>query len=152
MNARGTFSTLKLVKMAKKFLFVAVLLLTVGAQSMIVSCDLRCTLMRASTGCHAVETAGAMVNCHGMSMAPDNQASVSSSDSCPRSGCSTDLTAITKSAAQNDSDPSRHLESAVASMSYLIGSNEHSTNTGFASFRRSGTRPLTQRPGSSLRI
>jgi hypothetical protein len=138
--------------MAKKLLFLAVLLLLVSAQAMTVSCDLRCSLMRASTGCHAMQTAGAMAHCHGMSMEQDKQASVSSSDSCAHSGCRTELTAITKSADQNDAGLSKLLVSAVASLVDPFGSNEHSRTTGFASFSRSESRPLAQRPGSSLRI
>ncbi len=138
--------------MVKKLLFVAVLLLLVSVQAMTVSCELRCSLMRASTGCHAMQTAAPMAHCHGMSMEQGKQASVNSSDSCAHSVCRTELTAITKSADQNDAGPSKLLVSAVASLVDLFGSNEHSRTAGFASFSRSETRPLAQRPGSSLRI
>lgn len=137
--------------MVKKILFVAVLLLLVSVQVMTVGCDLRCSLMRASTGCH-MQTAEPMAHCHGMSMEQDKQASVSSTDSCTHSVCRTELTAITKSADQNDAGPSKLLVSAVASLVDPLGSNERSRAAGFVSFSRSETRPLAQRPGSSLRI
>ena len=138
--------------MVKKILFVAVLLLLVSVQAMTVSCDLRCSLMRASTGCHDMQTSEPMAHCHGMSMDQDKQASVSSSDSCAHSVCRTELTAITKSADQNDAGPSKLLVSAVASLVAPFGTNEQSRTVGFASISRSETRPLAQRPGSSLRI
>lgn len=138
--------------MLKRLLFVTVLLLLVSVQAMTVSCDLRCSLMRASTGCNAMQTAEAMAHCHGMSIVQDKQASVSSTDSCAHSGCRTELTAITKSADQNDAGPSKLLVSAVTSLVDPLGSNEPDRTTGFASFSRSEARPLAQRPGSSLRI
>jgi hypothetical protein len=138
--------------MVKKILFVAVLLLLVSVQAMTVSCDLRCSLMRASTGCHDMQIAEPMAHCHGMSMEQDKQANVSSSDSCAHSGCKTDLTAITKSADQNDAGPSKLLVSAVASLVGSFGSIERSRTAGFASSNRRENRPLAQRPGSSLRI
>ena len=138
--------------MVKKLLFVAVLLILVSVQAMTVSCDLRCSLMRASTGCHDRQTAEPMAHCHGMSMEQDKQASVSSSDSCTHAGCGIELTAITKSADKNDAGPSKLLVSAVASLVDPFGSNEDNRTGGFDSFSRSETRPLAQRPGSSLRI
>ena len=138
--------------MLKKIVFVAILLLLVSVQAMTISCDLRCSLMRASTDCHAMQTAEPMAHCHGMSLEQDKQASVSSSDSCAHSVCRTELTAITKSADKNDAGPSKLLVSAVASLVDSFGSNEQSKTAGFASFTRSETRPLAQRPGSSLRI
>lgn len=138
--------------MFKKLLFVAVLLLLVSVQATAVSCDLRCSLMRASTGCHAMQTAEPMAHCQGMSMEQDKQASVSSSDSCAHSVCRTELTAITKSADQNDACPSKLLVSAVASLVDPFESIERSKTAGFTSFNRRENRPLAQRPGSSLRI
>src|SRR5882757_5962750 len=110
--------------MVKKLLFLAVLLLLVSVQAMMVSCDLRCSLMRASTGCHDMQTPQPMAHCHGMSMEQDKQTSVSSSDSCTHSVCRTELTAITKSADQNDAGPSKLLVSAVASLVDPFGSIE----------------------------
>ena len=139
--------------MLRKLLFVTVLLLLVSVQAMTVSCDLRCSLMRASTGCHNMQTAEPMAHCHGMSMEQDKQASVSSSDSCAHSVCRTELTAIAKSAVdQNGAGASKLLVSAVASLVDPFGTNEQSRTVGFASISRSETRPLAQRPGSSLRI
>src|ERR1035441_6586132 len=88
--------------MLKKFLFVAVLLLLVSVQAMTVSCDLRCSLMRASTCHHAIQTAEPMAHCHGMSMEQGKQASMNSSDSCDHTSCRIQLTAVTKSANRID--------------------------------------------------
>jgi len=138
--------------MFRKLLFVTVLLLLVSVQAMTVNCDLRCSLMRASTGCHATQTAEPMAYCHGMSMEQGKQASVSSSDSCAHASCGTELTAITKNVNQNATASSKLLALAVASLVDPFGCNEPNRTTGFASFSRSGTTPLAQRPGSSLRI
>ena len=138
--------------MVKKLLFVAVLLLFVSVQAMTVSCDLRCSLMRTSTGCHVMQTAEPMAHCHGMGMEQDKQASVRSTDPCAHSVCRTELTAISKSADQNDAGPTKLLVSTVASLVDPFGTNEPSRTADFTSIIRSETRPLTQRPGSSLRI
>ena len=139
--------------MFKRLLFVAVLLLLVGVQAMTASCELRCSLMSASTGCHTMQAAEPMAHCHGMSMEQDKQASVSSSDSCARSACRTELTAITKSADQNDAGPSKLLASAVDLLVDPLGSSGSSRADAFAALRRrSGSSPLAQRPGTSVRI
>lgn len=139
--------------MSRKLLFVAALLILVGVQTMTVSCELRCSLMRASTGCNAVQAAEPMAHCHGMSMEQDKQASVSSSDSCAHSPCRTELTAITKSADQNDAGPSKLLTSAVDLLVDPFGSSKSNRADAFAALsRRSGSSPLAQRPGTSLRI
>jgi hypothetical protein len=139
--------------MVKKLLFLAVLLLLVSVQAMTVSCDLRCSLMRASTGCHDMRTAEPMAHCHGMSMEQDKQASVSSSDSCTHADCGIELTAITKSVDQKEAGPSKVLVSTFALSVALFGSCEPTRAAAFAALsRNSGSRPLAQRPGSSLRI
>src|SRR5579863_5194728 len=126
--------------MAKKLLFVAVSLLLVSVQAMTVSCDLRCSLMRASTGCHDKRTAEPMVHCHGMSMEQDKQASLSSSDSCTHASCGIELTAITKSVDQKEAGPSKILGSTVALSVALFGSSEPTSAAAFAEFSRNRTR------------
>src|ERR1035437_9816841 len=144
---------LKLVKMAKKLLFVTVLLLLVSVQAMKVSCELRCSLMRASTDCHAMQTDEEMPHCHAMSMEHDKQASATASDSCTHAACGTDLTAITKCVDQKDAGPSKLLVSAVVLSVDSFGSRGPTRAAAFAALSRgSGSSPYTERPGSSLRI
>lgn len=137
--------------MPKKLLFVTVLLLLVGVQALAVSCDLRCSLMGVSTDSHALHSDMQTPHCHGMSMEQDKQASLTANDSCAPTGCWTELKAIVKSADQNDA--SKLLVSAVALLVDPFGSSEPHRTTTFASVGRSSdSRPLAQRPGSSLRI
>ncbi len=141
--------------MLKKFLFVAVLLLFVSVQALTASCDLRCLLMGASTGCHTSQTNECMPHCHDKSMEQDKQAGVIATNSCAPGGCGcgTGLTAITKSADQNDAGRSKLLVSAVALLVDPSGNSGSNRTTALAALsRRSDSRPHAQRRGSSLRI
>ena|SRR5579859_1539101 len=139
--------------MAKKFLFVTVLLLLVSVQALSASCDIRCSLMGASTQSHALHADMRMSHCHGMSMEQDKQASVTASDSCDPTGCGTGLLALTKSADRSDTVSSKLLISAVALLVDPLESSAASRITAFSSLSRtSDSIPLAQRPGSSLRI
>jgi hypothetical protein len=139
--------------MPKKLLFVAVLLLLVSVQALAASCDLRCSLMGASTHGHAWHTDEQMSNCSGMSMERSQRVSLTANDSCVSNTCGTELKAISKSADQNDADSSKLLISAIALLVDPPGNSASSRLTAFASLsRRSNGRPLAQRPGSSLRI
>ncbi len=139
--------------MVKKLLFVTVLSLLVSVQAMTVSCDLRCSFMRASTNCHAMQSNEQMPHCHGMSMEQDKQASVTAIDSCSHVGCGKDLTAINKVSDQNDGNSNKLLVSAVALLVDPFGSSGSNSAAAFAALSRSsGCKPLAQRPGSSLRI
>jgi hypothetical protein len=138
--------------MLKKLLFVTVLLLLVSVQTLTVSCDLRCSLMGASIDCHALRTDMQMPHCHGMSKEQNKQTSLTASQSCAHTACRTELKAITKSADQKVAGSSRLLVSAVALLvaPFEGGSNKPDTIASLS--RTSDSRPLVQRPGSSLRI
>jgi hypothetical protein len=139
--------------MPKRLLFVTVLLLVVSVQALTASCDVRCSLMRASTGIHASHSDEQMTDCHGMSMERSQRASLISGDSCAATTCGTELKAINKGSDQNDADSSKLLVSAVALLVAPFGNSGSNRTTAFASLsRRSDSRPLAQRPGSSLRI
>jgi hypothetical protein len=139
--------------MPKKLLFVTVLLLLVSVQALAASCDVRCSLMGTSTHGHAWHADERMSHCSGMSMDSDKGASLTASDSCAATTCGTELKAINNSADQNDADSSKLLVSAVALLVDPFGSSGSNRTTAFASLSRiSDGRPLTQRPGSSLRI
>jgi len=139
--------------MPKKLLFVTVLLLLVSVQALAASCDVRCSLMGASPHGHAWHADERMSHCSGMSMDSDKGASLTASDSCAATTCGTELKAINKSTDQSDADSSKLLVSAVALLIDPFGSNGPSKTTAIASLsRRSDSRPLAQRPGSSLRI
>jgi hypothetical protein len=139
--------------MPKKLLFVTVLLLLVSVQALAASCDVRCSLMGALTYGHTWHADERMSHCSGMSMESDKGASVSASDSCAATTCGTELKAINKGSDQNDAGSSKLLVSAVALLVDPLGNSGSNRTTAFASLsRRSDSRPLAQRPGSSLRI
>jgi hypothetical protein len=139
--------------MPKKLLFVTVLLLLVSVQALAASCDVRCSLMGASPHGHAWHAHEQMSHCSGMSMDSDKGASLTASDSSAATTCGTELKAINKGSDQNDADSSKLLGSAVALLIDPFGSNGPNRTTAIASLsRRSASRPLAQRPGSSLRI
>jgi|ERR1700689_93357 hypothetical protein len=139
--------------MLKKLLFVTVLLLLVSVQALTVSCDLRCSLMGASTDCHALHADMQMPHCHGMSMEQNKQISLTASDFCAHTACGTELNAITKSADQKVAGSSRLLVSAVALLVANFGIGGSNRPDTIASLSRNrDSRPLAQRPGSSLRI
>src|SRR6266849_2921201 len=139
--------------MPKKLLFVTVLLLLVSVQALAASCDVRCSLMGTSTHVHAWHADERMSHCFGMSMESDKGASLSASDSCAATTCGTELKAINKGSDQNDPGSSKLLVSAVALLVDSFGSSGPSRTTAIASVSRgSDSRPLAQRPGSSLRI
>ena len=139
--------------MLKKLFYVTVLLLLVSVQALRVSCDLRCSLMGASTDCHALHADMQMPHCHNVSMGQDKQTSLTASDSCAHIACRTELKAITKSSDQRVAGSSRLL---VSTADLLVapfgigGSNKPDTVASLS--RTSDSRPLAQRPGSSLRI
>jgi hypothetical protein len=139
--------------MPKKLLFVTVLLLLVSVQALAASCAVRCSLMGASTHSHAWHADERMSHCSGMSMESDKGTSLSASDSCAATTCGTELKAINKGSDQNDAGSSKLLVSAVALLVDPLGNSGSNRTTAFASLsRRSDSRPLAQRPGSSLRI
>ena len=139
--------------MPKKILFATVLLLLVSVQALSASCDLRCSLMGASTHSHALHNDGQMADCHGMSMDYGNETNLTASDTCSHNGCGTELKATVKSADQRDAYAGKLLVSAVTLLVDPFGGTTPSKTPTFAVFRRdSDTRPLAQRPGSSLRI
>jgi len=139
--------------MPKKLLFVAVLLLLVSVQALAVSCDLRCSLMGASTDSHALHANVQMAHCHGMPMGRDKQTSLTANDSCVPAGCGAGSKAIAKSADQNDAGSSKLLISAEALSVDPFGSSAPGGAATLAPFNRRGdSRPRAQRPGSSLRI
>jgi hypothetical protein len=132
---------------------MTVLLLLVSVQVLTRSCDVRCSLMGASTDHHALQTDDQMAHCHGVSMESSKGASLTASDSCAATTCGTELKAINKSADQNEADSSKLLVSAVALLVDPFGNSGPNRTTAVASLgRRSDSRPLAQRPGSSLRI
>ena len=139
--------------MPKKILFATVLLLLVSVQALAASCDLRCSLMGPSTHSHALHNDGQMADCQGMSMVHDKETNLTASDTCSHNGCGTELKGIVKSADQSDTYAGKLLVSAVALLVDPFGGSAPSRTTTFAAFRRnSDSRPLAQRPGSSLRI
>jgi hypothetical protein len=139
--------------MAKKLLFVTVLLLIVSVQALSASCDVRCSLMGASTHSQALHADMQMPHCHGMSMEQEKQTSLTASDSCNPTGCGTVFQAIIKSTDRSDAVSSKLLVSAVALLIDPFGSSAPGRITAFALLSRtSDSRPLAQRPGSSLRI
>jgi hypothetical protein len=139
--------------MPKKLLFVTVLLLLVSVQALAASCDLRCSLMGTSAQGHAWHADEPMSHCFGMSMERSQGDKLTASDSCAGTTCGTELKAINKGAGQHDAESSKLLVSAVALLVDPPGNSALSRTTVFASFSRSSdSRPLAQRPGSSLRI
>jgi len=139
--------------MPKKILFATVLLLLVSVQALAVSCDLRCSLMGASRHSHALHNGGQMTDCHGMSMDDGKETNVTASDTCSHNSCGTELKAIVKSADQNDACAGKLLVSTVALLVDPFGGTTPSRIHTFAVFRQNGdSRPLAERPGSSLRI
>jgi hypothetical protein len=139
--------------MAKKILFATVLLLLVSVQALSASCDLRCSLMGTSTHSHALHNDAQMADCQGMSMDHGKETNLTASDTCSHDGCGIELKAIVKSTDQSDAHAGKLLVSAVALLVDPFGGSAPSTTTNFAVFRRNGdSRPLAQRPGSSLRI
>lgn len=139
--------------MAKKLLFVTVLLLLVSVQALSASCDIRCSLMGASTHSRTSHANMQMPHCHGMSLVQDKQTSLATSDSCDRTGCGTGFQALAKSTDRIDAVSSKVPVSTAALLFDPFGSSAASRITAFASLSRtSDSRPLAQRPGSSLRI
>ena len=139
--------------MPKKILFATVLLLLVSVQALAASCDLRCSLMGASTHSHALHNDGQMTDCQGMSMNHDKETNLTASDTCSHNGCGTELKVIVKSADQRDAYAGKLLVSSVALLVDPFGGTTPSRTTTFALVSRaSASRPLAQRPGSSLRI
>src|SRR5260370_35478061 len=104
--------------MAKKILFATVLLLLVSVQALAASCDLRCSLMGASTHSHALHNDGQMADCHGMSMDHGKETNLTASDICSHNACGTEVKANVKSAAQSDASAEHHLERPVAPLSH----------------------------------
>jgi hypothetical protein len=139
--------------MPKKFLFVTVLLLLVSVQALAASCDVSCSLMGISTHSDAWHADERMSHCSGMSVDSDKGASLSATDSCAAATCGTELKAINKGSDQRDEGSSKLLASAVALLVDPFGSSGPNRTISFASLsQRSDSRPLAQRPGSSLRI
>jgi hypothetical protein len=139
--------------MAKKLLFVTVLLLLVSVQTLAASCDVRCSLMGISTQSHAWHADERMSHCSGMSMESDKGPRLIASDSCAPSTCGTELKAITKSADRNDLGSGKLLSSTVALLADPFGDSGLIRTTAFApAGQRSDSKPLAQRPGTSLRI
>jgi hypothetical protein len=139
--------------MPKKILFATVLLLLVSVQALAASCDMRCSLMGAPTHSHALHNDGQMIDCQGMSIDHGKETNLTASDTCPHNGCGTELKAIVKSVDRSDAYAGKLLVSAVALLVDPFGGTAPSRTTTFAAFRRnSESRPLAQRPGSSLRI
>ena len=139
--------------MPKKILFATVLLLLVSVQALAASCDLRCSLMGPSTHSHALHNDGQMADCQGMSMDHSKETNLTASDTCSHNGCGTALKAIVKSADQSDAYAGKLLVSAVALLVDPLGNSGSNRTTVFALLsRRSDSKPLAQRPGSSLRI
>jgi hypothetical protein len=140
--------------MPKKLLFITVLLLLVSVQALAAGCNVRCALMGVSADRHASQADERMADCHGMSMeAGQGVSSLTASDSCPANSCGTELSAINKSADQSDADSTKVLVSAVALLDDPFGNDRPNSTATFATLsRRSDSRPLAQRPGSSLRI
>jgi hypothetical protein len=130
-----------------------VLLLLVSVQALTASCNVRCSLMRASTHSHASHSDEQMTDCYSMSMERSQGASLTAGDSCAATTCGTELKAINKSSNQSDADSGRLLVSAVDIAVDLFGNSAPSRTIPFASpSRTSDSRPHAQRPGSSLRI
>jgi hypothetical protein len=153
IDADGRFVVSAQMCILKKLLLVTALLLLVSVQALTASCDLRCSLMGASTDSHALHATMQMPHCHGMSMEQDKQTSVTANDSCGPIGCGTSLKAIAKSAGQNDAGSSKLLVLAAARLVDPFRNSGSNGSTAFASLARtSDTRPLAQRPGSALRI
>ena len=139
--------------MPRKLLFVTVLLLLVSVQALAASCDARCSLMGTSPHHHAWHADERMAHCSGMSMDQDKLASLTASDCCAPTGCGTQLKAIAKGADQNDAASSKLLVSVVALLVDPLGNTGSNRPAAFASLSRtSDSRPLAQRPGSSVRI
>lgn len=139
--------------MAKKLLFATVLLLLVSVQALSASCDVRCSLMGASTHSHALHADMQMPHCHGMSMEQDEQTSVTVNHSCNPTGCGTAFQALAKSPDRSDTVSIKLVVSAVVLLTDPFGSSAPGRVTTFASRSRTyDSRPFAQRPGSSLRI
>ncbi len=86
-------------------------------------------------------------------MEREQGASLTANNSCATTTCGTELKAIVKSADQSDASAGKLLISAVAMLVDPFGSTAAKRTTPFTSVGQSGdSRPLAQRPGSSLRI
>jgi hypothetical protein len=139
--------------MPKKIFFITVLLLLVSVQALAANCDIRCSLMGASARSHVSHMDDQMADCHGMSMERGESTSLTANDSCGATTCGTELKALVKSADQSDAYAGKLLVSAVALLADPLGSTASSRTIAFRTFNRTrDSRPLAQRPGSSLRI
>jgi hypothetical protein len=140
--------------MPRKLFFMAVLLLLVSVQALAANCDLRCSLMRSSMVNHTSQ----MPDCQGMTMQRSNAqraqgTSLTPDSSCAHNGCGIGLNSINKSSDQDYANSGTLLRSAVALFIDPSGSSGPDRASSHASLSPgSDSRPLAQRPGSSLRI
>src|SRR5260370_9512926 len=121
--------------MPKNILFVTVLLLIVSVQALAVSCDLRCSMMGASAGGHALQTDMQMPHCQGMSMEREQGASLTANNSCATTTCGTELKAIVKSADQSDASAGKLLISAGGAFDGAFVSRAAEKNPPFPAIR-----------------
>jgi len=136
--------------MCRKLVMMAALLLLVGAQALLVNCDLRCSLMRTSTDGPEVHATMQMAHCQGMSMEQHDQTTVAANDCCSPHGCAIHLQALVMSGdGLGGLLPSP--TNAVAELFEDSPSNRSAASL-FSPNRPSDSSPLSLRPGVSLRI
>jgi hypothetical protein len=109
--------------------------------------------MGVPTHTHAAHADTQMSHCQGMSMGQDKQTSAAADDGCAPNGCGTQWNAFFKSADRNDAKSNSILFSFAVLLADPSQSVDSNNLTVSASLKRRGdSRPLAQRPGSSLRI
>ena len=147
--------------MPRKLFLIAVLLLLVSAQALAANCDLRCSLMQSSMHSRASHAAGPMTSCQGMAIQENNRqhsqgTCLTANDSCAHNGCGLALTVASKSSDQDEAGTGKLLASADALFIDPAIDPSRSSGPDRVSSRSSSPgrdgRPLTRRPGSSLRI
>jgi hypothetical protein len=146
-----------LLHMPRKLFLIVVLLLLASAQALAANCDLRCSLMQSAMHSRASRAAGPMTHCQGMAMQGNNEqrgleTCLTANDSCAHNGCGIGLNSINKSSDQDYAGSGKLPASAVALfIDPSRGSGPDRTSRALLCPGSDG-RPLTRRPGSSLRI
>jgi len=147
--------------MPKKLIIVTVTLLFATVQALAVNCDLRCSMMAISAGCHGCGSHGStdsdhgtLKQCHGMTVSSGKSGnSASSRGNCETSVCKAQLEAVVKKSTGDESPSKSFAMSTHAETIHffdvptLIRSSLHRSSE-----RLNTSAPLELRPGSSLRI
>ncbi len=130
-------------------------MLLASTQVFAAGCDLRCSLMvtASPSGHFSSHSEMKMAHCHHIVIDSGTTANFFSNDSCQDTGCESDLPAAVKNTEQKNADASDLQDATVALFASLPEISQTNRVTPSATLnRRSDSRPLASRPGSSLRI